>query len=130
MKLKTRVTAVLMAGFAFSASACMTFVAGKKVSSTGRVIVGHNEDDAGEITVSHYYVPPRDWEEDYILPSAFFRADIPQVPHTFGYYWSEVKDEGAGVSYADSFYNDNGVYIASNSCADSREDEWDFSTLT
>ena len=114
----------------FSCPACTTILVGKDVSPTGRVIVGHNEDDAGEITVSHYYVPPRDWEEDYILPSDFFRADIPQVPHTSGYYWSEVKDEGAGVSYADSFYNDNGVYIASNSCADSREDEWDFSTLT
>ena len=114
----------------FSVPACTTILVGKDVSLTGMVIVGHNEDDAGELSVAHYYVPPRDWEEDYILPSDFFRADIPQVPHTYGYYWSEVKEEGAGLSYADCFYNDNGVFIASNTCADSKEDEWDFSTLT
>ena len=114
----------------FSLWACTTILVGKDVSSTGRVIVAHNEDDAGRITVYHYYVPPRDWEDDSYLPADFFRADIPQVPHTYGYYWSEVKDWGSGLSYADSFYNDNGVYIASNSCAESNEDEWDFSTLT
>ena len=41
--------------------ACTTFVVGRKASATGRVIVGHNEDDKGELSVRHGYVPARNW---------------------------------------------------------------------
>ena len=45
MNISKIIPVLLSAFFAVDASACMTFVAGKKVSATGRVIVGHNEDD-------------------------------------------------------------------------------------
>ena len=45
--------AALAAFFVSQADACMTFVVGKKISATGRVIVGHNEDDWPPFTVHH-----------------------------------------------------------------------------
>ena len=48
-------------GPVFDASACMTIVAGRKVSSTGHVIVGHNEDDHPPLTIHHGMLPARDW---------------------------------------------------------------------
>ena len=52
--------AILLAGI-HPADACTTFVVGRKASATGRVIVGHNEDDKGELSVRHGYVPARNW---------------------------------------------------------------------
>ena len=55
---------VMMTTLAFAsvgAYACTTFVVGRKASATGRVIVGHNEDDKGELSVRHGYVPARNW---------------------------------------------------------------------
>ena len=61
--------AALVVGFAVGASACMTFIAGKKVSTTGHVIVGHNEDDWPPFTVHHGMLPARDWPAGTMLPA-------------------------------------------------------------
>ena len=77
---RTLATAMFAAGFAAGASACMTFVAGKKVSTTGQVIVGHNEDDPPPLAIRHGIVPARDWPEGSCLPaSAGHCATIPQA---------------------------------------------------
>ena len=65
------------------AFACTTIIVGKKVSPTGYVIVGHNEDDGGRLTVRHGFVPAREFKEGAVLPAEEGRAAIPQVPKTF-----------------------------------------------
>ena len=57
-----KISILMTAAFAsVGVYACTTFVVGRKASATGRVIVGHNEDDKGELSVRHGYVPARNW---------------------------------------------------------------------
>lgn len=109
---------------------CMTIVVGKDVSATGRVMVGHNEDDIGRCVVRHGYVEAAEWPEGTVLPAETGRAAIPQVESTFGYYWSQVRDANRGFSGADLFLNENGVCIVSNNNAESKENILDESRLT
>ncbi len=96
--------------------ACTTVVAGRRAAATGRVMVGHNEDDSGRPAVRHGYVPPRDFDAGSVMPAEADHAAVPQVPHTFGFYWSECKYvEKGGSSFCDSFFNENGVLLCSNS---------------
>ena len=112
---------ILVAAAAVSAEACMTLVVGKKVSATGRVIVGHNEDDGTPLWIRHGIVPAADWPAGTCLPaSAGCNAKIPQAAHTLGCYWSEVKFS-CGDGNADSFLNERGVLVVSNSGAMSKE---------
>ena len=117
-------------GFVFDASACMTIVAGKKVSATGRVIVGHNEDDHPPLTVHHGMVPARDWPAGTVLPATKGCCDsIPQSTHTLACYWGEVKFPH-GDNNADTFLNEKGVLIVSDSGGRSRERMDDPTLLT
>ena len=116
--------AAAVAFAAVGAHACTTFVVGRNASATGRVIVGHNEDDKGELSIRHGYVPARDWGEGEYLPCETGRASIPQVTHTLGFFWSEVKSPCGGISNADTMYNEKGVLVLSNSaggCVDPGE---------
>ena len=70
MNISKIIPVLLAACFAVDASACMTFVAGKKVSATGRVIVGHNEDDWPPFTVHHGMIPARSWPAGTCLPAS------------------------------------------------------------
>jgi dipeptidase len=115
---------------AAAACACTSVVIGKDASSTGHVIVGHNEDDGGRIVNRHGYVPAADHAEGELIPAETGLAQIPQVPHTFGFYWSEMKKAGGGMSTSDSFYNERGVLVVSDSCCDSKEDTEDASRLS
>lgn len=108
---------------------CMTVIAGRRASASGRVLVGHNEDDGGHVLVRHTYVPPMDWREGDCLPAEPGLAQIPQVPHTQGYYWVEFRTQERGLSNADLFLNDSGVMIVSNSMGASREEREDQSQL-
>ena len=47
---------------------CMTLIAGKNASATGRVLVAHNEDDGGFVVVRHGWVPPQDWAAGSVMP--------------------------------------------------------------
>ena len=55
--------AIALSAASFAAHACTAVLVGKSASTTGRVIVGHNEDDDGDITVFHGWFPARDWPE-------------------------------------------------------------------
>lgn len=112
------------------AFACTTILIGKDVSSTGYVLVGHNEDNDGRVMVEHSYVGARDWNEGYLLPAEQGRAAIPQVGHTLGFWWNQVKAADGGLSNADGFLNDKGVFCVSNSCVLSKIDTKDESRLT
>ena len=100
---------------------CMTLIAGKNASATGRVLVGHNEDDGGHVVVRHGWVPAQDWTPGSTLPAEEGCAMIPQVPHTLGYYWTEYRKDVCGLTSADSFVNECGVVVVSNSMGTSRE---------
>lgn len=129
-------TSVSAAGTAAMSSAdelplnCLTIIVGREVSASGRVLVGHNEDDIGRCMVHHGYVDSAQWPEDTVLPAEDGRAAIPQVESTYGFYWSEVCDANRGLSGTDIFLNENGVCIVSNNNAESREDIMDESRLT
>ena len=95
---------------------CTTVVAGRMATASGWVMVGHNEDDSGRPAVRHGYVPPRTFAPGSFMPAEEGHAAVPQVARTFGFYWSEFKYlEKGGSSFCDSFANDNGVLVCSNS---------------
>ena len=94
--------------------ACTTVVAGKNATVTGHVILGHNEDNRGNFEVLHGFVPPRTFRPGAKLPAEKGKAEIPQVPKTLGFYWSEVKGPSGSPSFADVFLNEKGVAIVSN----------------
>ena len=103
----------------------MTFVVGRLVSATGRVLIGHNEDDEGHTVVRHGYVPAADWPEGTLIPAEEGMARIPQASHTFGYHWSELGGPEGGYPWGDAFFNECGVCVTSNNCAFSKEDKPD-----
>ena len=98
----------------FDKGNCSTVVIGKDASVTGKVILGHNEDDSDSIVELHL-VPRMKHREGETISFKDADAVIPQVPETYSYYWSEVRCKG-GISFADGFVNENGVAVVSNSC--------------
>jgi dipeptidase len=130
MNISKIIPVLLSAFFAVDASACMTFVAGKKVSATGRVIVGHNEDDWPPFTVHHGMIPARSWPEGTRLPaSSGCCSTIPQAPRTLACYWGEVKFPEGDLN-ADTFLNEKGVIVVSDSGGSSTEPMDDPTLLT
>ena len=99
---------------AVPAIACTTIVAGRNATSTGYVMLGHNEDDRGDFQVLHAFVPPRSFATGTTLPAEKDHAAVPQVPKTLGFYWSEVWNAKWRPSFADAFLNEKGVAIVSN----------------
>ena len=102
---------------AFAAAAerdqnCYTIVVGKKASADGSVIVGHNEDDSGDIIVNLRKIQAR----DYGAPQ---RVDLGwgAVYETDGKTNEFLWIETAGQEFADSFVNQYGVLVTSDSCS-------------
>ena len=124
MKVKVGLTVAALALAATSAWACSTIVVGKAASVTGRVMVGHNEDDDGVLFLHHGIVPARTHAAGTALPAELGCAAVPQVAETCAFYWSEVKDPAGGLPNADAFLNRNGVFLVSNNgCCEPPEDE-------
>ncbi len=109
-----KIVAIAAAAAAIPIWACTTIVAGKNATATGRVILGHNEDDRGNFEVLHGFVPARAFRPGARLSAEKGKAEIPQMPKTFGYYWSEVKGPSGSPSFADVFLNEKGVAVVSN----------------
>lgn len=100
---------------------CSTLIVGKSASRTGRVIVGHNEDDITRTVVSRYRVPRLKHAEGEMLEFEEGRARIPQVEQTWSYLWSEIRQQG-GSSFSDCFFNEWGLAVVTNRCRFSREE--------
>lgn len=100
-----------------SAEACSTLVIGKAVSETGNIIVAHNEDNGGRLFSMQHYVPPAKHKPGEMIKFEPNAAAIPQVEETLGFYWTQtfVPD---GASFADGFFNDAGVVVATNWCGE------------
>ncbi len=98
------------------AGACFSIVVGKDASSTGCVLVAHNEDDSPPQVVNHHKVPRQTHAPgQFVLLQGGGRVE--QVAETWAYVWSEMP----GMSYSDSFVNEWGVCVTSDNCP-SRED--------
>ena len=122
--------AIALSAASFAAHACTAVLVGKSASTTGRVIVGHNEDDDGDITVFHGWFPARDWPEGSVLSAEKRCAAIPQVPHTLGFFMSEPRTAAGSVPNAAMFFNECGVLVTTDNAGPSKEDTSDSSRLT
>ena len=60
---------ISLAAFALPSNACFTVIVGKKVSSTGEILVGHNEDNEMRIITSQYWVDPAVHEDGELIES-------------------------------------------------------------
>jgi len=99
---------------------CFTILVGRKASADGSVIVAHNEDDPGDTIVNVRKIRARDYgapQKVGLGKGAVFETDGKSA----GFLWIEA----AGQEFADSFVNDHGVVITSDSCP-SRETAEDF----
>jgi dipeptidase len=90
---------------------CSTIIVGKDASATGFVMVAHNEDDGGNQIVNFYKSPGRDNEKGQIIR---FKdgATEQQTSHSYAFLWFEMP----GQDFSDTYINENGVLITSNSC--------------
>ena len=66
----------------FSAMSCSTLVVGKNVSETGKILVGHNEDNGGRIFNPQYWVPHAKHKAGEMIVYEPTAAKIPQVKLT------------------------------------------------
>ncbi len=90
---------------------CFTVLVGKLASADGSVLVAHNEDDRGDILVNLRKIKPH----DYGAPRTVFLgkgARLETDGRTAGFLWIEATTQ----EYADSFINEHGVLITSDSC--------------
>ncbi|MGD0784049.1 MAG: C69 family dipeptidase, partial [Candidatus Aminicenantales bacterium] len=98
---------------------CYTVVVGRKASADGSVIVAHNEDDAGDIIVNLRKIQARDYgapQKVALGHGAAYESD----GKTNAFLWIEATTQ----EFADSFINQYGVLLTSDSCP-SREQKED-----
>ena len=106
------------------ASGCSTIVVGKRASRTGDILVGHNEDNEGRVVVASYLMPRLKHQPGEMIILEEGRAKIPQVAETAGFFWSETTASWQ-ASFSDSFVNESGVAVLSDSCWPSKEKQGD-----
>lgn len=96
---------------------CFTILAGKNTTTDGSVLLAHNEDDGGELTVDWYKVPSSVHQstEKINLKNG---GTLKQAKETFGFLWLSMTN----LEFSDSYQNQWGVTIVSNGCP-SRERE-------
>jgi dipeptidase len=90
---------------------CSTIIVGKNASASGYVIVAHNEDDGGNQIVNFYKYPSKDNKKGEVIK---FKegATEQKASHSYSFLWMEMP----GQDFSDSYMNENGVLITSNSC--------------
>lgn len=101
-------------------SGCSTIVVGRLLSKSGRVLIGHNEDNGGPVVTSQYWVPPQTWTPGAKMRFEPDSAELARAPRTLGFWWCQTLVPG-GTSWSDLFLNEAGVAVVSNSCNDTFE---------
>ncbi len=101
---------------------CSTVVVGKKASLTGRVLLGHNEDNEGRLVVACYRMPRMKHAPGEMVVAEDGNASIPQVAETAAFLWWETIAEWK-ASFSDDFVNEYGVAVVSDSCWPSKEEK-------
>ncbi|TSA38565.1 MAG: hypothetical protein D4R64_02640 [Porphyromonadaceae bacterium] len=121
MNVKTFLTSVLLLSAVLVSAQeehnCFSVLVGKKATMDGSVLFAHNEDDYGKQMVNWIAVPKQSYQKgtEVILKNG---GQVEQVPFTSRYIWLEMP----GMDFSDSYLNEYGVCIGSNSCS-SREDQ-------
>lgn len=95
-----------------------TVATGREVSGDGSVMVAHNEDHAGKTYFVNMHKLDRKFFSNGDLVTLRHGGSLAQVVKTFQLLWIELP----GVEYGDSYMNEYGVVVTSNSCR-SREDK-------
>jgi dipeptidase len=103
------------------AQGCFSIVVGRDASSDGYVLVAHNEDDSPPVIVNHHRIPRKLYSPGEMM-TLTAGGGLEQAAETWSYIWSEIP----GLFFSDSFVNEWGVCITSDSCP-SREDQPEFS---
>ena len=98
---------------------CFAVVVGKKASSDGSILIGHNEQNRGRRIVNYRYVPRLKFPPG-IKIKLKNGGTLEEVPQTFAFIWQE----NPGVEFGDSYFNEWGVVIVSDACP-SREDSYE-----
>ena len=101
---------------------CSCVLVGKDASATGRVILGHNEDDY-HVVAQVYHVPRKKHLPGETVRFGDGDAIIPQVEETYAYHWSEMRSPNTAMPYSDTFVNEWGVAVVSDSCVPCRVPE-------
>lgn len=94
---------------------CTTVIVGKLCSTTGRVIVGHNEDSGGRVLHQQFFCPGGRHAPDEFVEGEPGRARVPQAPETLGVYWSNLLQPAPGSSFDQAYFNEAGLVVCSNS---------------
>jgi len=94
---------------------CFTILVGKDASNTGAVLFAHNEDNFGKQLVN-WYIQPSLYHHEGNEIHLKNGGSLNQIEKTNKYLWLEMP----GMDFSDSYLNEYGVCIASNSCS-SRE---------
>jgi dipeptidase len=90
---------------------CFTVLVGKAASADGSVMVAHNEDDRGDIIVNLRKIEPRDYGAPRKV--ALGKGAVHETGgRTSGFLWIEATTQ----EFADSFINEHGVLVTSDSC--------------
>lgn len=105
--------------------ACMTILVGKKASSTGEIIIGHNEDAPGRFTMQTHLVKKQRRHPGTKIKFEHELSELSLSTTRTNLFWSEAKtfsNDDSDSAFCDFYVNGHGVVICSNNCADSRED--------
>jgi dipeptidase len=88
---------------------CFTIIVGKDCSLDGSVLLGHNEDDSGDMLVNMVKVPASKYSpNDFITLKN--GGHYSQSSATNSYLWLEMP----GLEFSDSYCNEFGVVIVSD----------------
>ena len=105
--------------------ACMTVLVGKKASSTGEILIGHNEDAPGRFTMQTHLVKKQRRHPGTKIKFEHELSDLSLSTTRTNLFWSEAKtfsNDDSDSAFCDFYVNGHGVVICSNNCADSKED--------
>lgn len=97
--------------------ACYTVVVGRNASVDGAVLVGHNEQNAGERFINFRRIPGMKYDKGAVVDLQA-GGRLPQVSETYAFLWSQ----NPGLSFSDSYMNEWGVAVVSDGCPDRGED--------
>ncbi len=104
---------------ALSILGCFSVVVGKKASSDGSVIFGHNEQDGGDRILNFRKIPSMTHETDEVI-NLVKGGTLLEVPKTYSFIWSE----NPGLEFSDTYINEWGVAVGSDGCG-TKEDSYD-----
>lgn len=98
---------------------CFAVIVGKDASHDGSVLFGHLEQNGGLRNLSYRYVPRIQYEPGDVV-QLHRGGTWPQPEETYSYLWTS----NIGTEFADGYFNEWGVAVASDACA-TREDPYD-----